>query len=167
MQARPRSVENRVAEALSEHYQRLGLPAVDRIPVLGRTGPDITFHPELPLIVDVKSRQGVPKQLFFPILGPFTFDNMVAVRLSCLSMLWDREGHTAYLDYAYKTVRDWLEHMDEWTREEQPEGISCIVLHRPETPIGNCVAVISQTNRRRLFDYAERQYHHQLSLTSE
>ncbi len=56
MKARPRCVERSVAEALSSI---LNTP-VERIPVLGRTGPDLTYHPPLNLIVDVKSRINVP-----------------------------------------------------------------------------------------------------------
>jgi hypothetical protein len=159
MKARPRSVENRVAEALSEKFSRLGLPAVERIPVLGRTGPDITIN-GLKLIVDVKSRIEVPKSLFFPLEIPFAFDplaRLIGVRVCCLPTLWDGEWPPAPLDVSSKIVRGYIEHMEEWTREHEPDGVSCIVLHRPEIPIGNSVVVIYSSSRRRLIEYARKQ----------
>lgn len=63
MKRRPRRVEQKVAEHLTAFFAHLGLPEVKRIPVLGRTGPDIEIN-EFGLIVDVKSRQSVPTQSF-------------------------------------------------------------------------------------------------------
>ena len=65
MKARPRRAEREVARHLSSFFEALGLPAVERIPVLGRTGPDITWN-EFKLIVDVKSRLSVPKGISIP-----------------------------------------------------------------------------------------------------
>lgn len=155
MKARPRSVENRIAEAMNVHYLKLRASPVERIPVLGRTGPDLTIN-ELKMVVDVKSRKEVPKAIFFPLMGPFTFDGMVAARLCNLPSLWDLEWGTALLDYSSKIIRDYLEHMDEWTKAHEKDGISCVVLHRPEMPIGSSVVIIHSINRRRLFEYAER-----------
>jgi len=155
MKARPRAVENRVADALNEHFKALDVSQVERIPVLGRTGPDISLN-ELRLVVDVKSRKEVPKAIFFPLIGPFTFDGLVAVRLCNLPTLWDRNWSPALLGYSSKMITDYLEHMDEWTQAHAKDGVSCVILHRPEMPIGSSVVVIHSTSRRRLFDYAER-----------
>lgn len=154
MKARPRSVENRAAEAVSLHFAALGLPEVSRIPVLGRTGPDLSLN-NMKLVVDVKSRREVPKAIFFPLAVPFTFAGMDAARLACLNTLWE-DGPAAPLDFASKIIRDYLEHMEEWTKDNCPDGISCVILHRPEMPIGASVAVIHSHNRRRLIDYAKQ-----------
>jgi hypothetical protein len=162
MKARPRSVENRTADALNEHFARLGMTPVERIPVLGRTGPDLSIN-EMKLVVDVKSRIEVPKALFFPLLVPFRFDGMVGVRVKCLNTLWEENAQlrcgddcpdTAPLDFSSKTVRDYLAHLEEWTRENCADGVSCVVLHRPDLPIGSSVAIIQSHSRRRLIEYA-------------
>jgi hypothetical protein len=162
MKARPRSVENRVADMLNSHLSQIGMSTVERIPVLGRTGPDISIN-EMKLVVDVKSRIEVPKALFFPLLNPFQFDNMTAVRLVNLDRLWAENAQrscggecpdTARLDFTSKTVRDYLAHMEEWTKESCKDGVSCIILHRPDLPIGSSVAIIYSTSRRRLIENA-------------
>ena len=104
MKARPRAVENRIAEALNVHFEYLGLAPVERIPVLGRTGPDLTTN-EMNLVVDVKSRLEVPKELYFPLLIPFSFDRLVAVRLCAFLSLLDCECSAAPLDFTSKIVR--------------------------------------------------------------
>lgn len=158
MQARPRSVENRVADALSKQFAQIHCAAVERIPVLGRAGPDITLN-ELNLVVDVKSRVEIPKALFFPLLHPFAFDAMTGARLKNLDALWCESAPLGCLDFSSKIVREYLAHMEEWTRANRPEGISCVVLHRPEMPIGESVALIYSSDRRRLIEYA-RHYSH-------
>lgn len=155
MKARPRSVENRVAEAMSLHYRELGLKDVERIPVLGRTGPDLTIN-EMKLVVDVKSRKEISKVIFFPLNWSFSFDSMVGVRLANLPLLWSEMCPAVPLDFRSKTIQDYLAHMEEWTHESEPDGISCIVLHRPEMPIGGAVAVIYSNSRRRLIEHAKQ-----------
>lgn len=160
MKARPRSVENRVADALNDQFVRLGLSPVERIPVLGRTGPDISIN-ELHLVVDVKSRLEVPKALFFPLACPFAFEDMLAVRLASIDTLWSGEiQHPAPLDFSSKIVRGYLAHMDEWTRTNEPAGVSCVILHRPEMPTGQSVVIIYAQHRRRLVEYARRTCNH-------
>jgi hypothetical protein len=144
---------------MNVHFVRLGMTPVERIPVLGRTGPDLSIN-ELKLVVDVKSRIEVPKALFFPLTVPFTFDHMTAVRLTNLYELWEENFDDCFrsspLAYSSKTVRDYLEHMEEWTAENCKDGVSCIVLHRPELPIGSCVAIIHSRSRRRLIEHARQ-----------
>jgi hypothetical protein len=118
------------------------------------------------LVVDVKSRIEVPKALFFPLIGPFRFDGMVGVRVKNLCSFWDDEHPAASLDYSSKTVRDYLAHMEEWTKENCPDGVSCIVLHRPELPIGSSVAIIQSHSRRRLIEYA-RNHSNRASFAGE
>lgn len=165
MKARPRSVENRIAGALNDHFTLLGMTRVERIPVLGRTGPDISTN-EMKLVVDVKSRREIPKTIFFPLMIPFTFDHLMAVRLCNLNILWDEDAFdcpTAPLDFSSKLIRGYLEHMEEWTAANEPDGISAVILHRPETPIGNSVVVIHSISRRRLYDCTNKYRYHQFS----
>lgn len=157
MKARPRAVENRVADALNEHFKSLVVSPVERIPVLGRTGPDITLN-ELGIVIDVKSRKEISKAVFFPMIDVFQFDGFHAVRLANFNLLWDSPAfpEPPRLDFASKTIADYLNHMEDWTQVHAPSGVSCVVLHRPEMPIGASVAVIYSTSRRRLIEYAER-----------
>lgn len=155
MKARPRSVENQVAAALNQHFQTLAVAPVERIPVLGRSGPDLTTN-ELNLIVDVKSRLEIPRAIFIPLAVPFCFDDLTLVRLANLPTLWDAQYSPAAMDFSSKLIRSYLAHMDEWTRANAPDGISCVILHRPKMPIGDSVAAIYSTSRRRLIEYATR-----------
>jgi hypothetical protein len=162
MKARPRAVENRVADAMNEHFKKLTVSPVERIPVLGRTGPDITLN-ELGIVVDVKSRKEVPSSIFFPMINVFRFDLFHAVRLQNLDQFWVEWDSSPQafpeppmLDFASKMIRDYLAHMEEWTHEHAADGVSCVVLHRPEMPIGSSVAVIYSSSRRRLIEYARR-----------
>ncbi len=161
MKARPRSVENQVADFLNTHFERLGMSAVERIPVLGRTGPDISIN-EMRMVVDVKSRLSIPQSIFFPIVGPFRFDTMTGCRLCCLPDLWDVEGWTerraATVDFQSKTLRDFLDHMELWTAAHEKTGVSCIIAHRPKMPIGDAVAIIYSSRRRQLIEHARNHY---------
>ncbi len=151
MKARPRSVEREVAAALSELFRQIGRAPVERIPVLGRTGPDISYN-DLQLIVDVKSRLKVPACLLASE-KPFVTDDFLFLgfRLEHLLTLeqdthpWAPECHTSS-----KTVREWWEHMNEWTLVHEPQGVSAIVLHRPRMPIGHATVIIHSLDRSRL-----------------
>lgn len=151
MKPRPRSVENAVADHLSQTFHTWGLPPIERIPVLGRTGPDLTTN-ALSLVIDVKSRLSVPKSIFLPLLVAFTFDGFLATRLSTLHLLFEQDA-PAPLDFHSTTIRQWWEHMEAWTRRELPQGISALVLHRPKLPTGDAVIVIHSQDRRRLHDH--------------
>ena len=69
MKARPRSVENEVAKYLSRKFAALELDPVERVPVLGRAGPDVSIN-QSQLAIDVKSRKEVPKIILCPRLTP-------------------------------------------------------------------------------------------------
>ncbi len=146
MKQRPRRAEREVAALLSEFFLSIGCSAVERIPVLGRTGPDISIN-ELGLVVDVKSRLEVP-------IGAFS-DRVVhyqgiywAVPLAKLSDLLISEGEE--VPFKSKLVDAWYAHMDEWTKTHQADGISAIVLHRPKMPYGKAMFIIQ--NRRRFIE---------------
>ena len=153
MKARPRSVEREVARALSRFFVQNDLSPVERIPVLGRTGPDLTSN-ELGLVIDVKSRLEVPRTPFtpYPII---VFDEelkLVGVRLKDLPLLVVDTPVTP-IDFSSTLVRRWYLHMQEWTLANHPNGISALVLHRPKMPIGAALLILSHENRRRLITW--------------
>ena len=143
MKARPRRAENRVAEILSDFFVANGLSPIERIPVLGRTGPDLTIN-EANLIVDVKSRQSCPKGIFRAVeeTGKARRPELAAFRLETLQeSLVESQGVYVPMKTS-KMVFDWLGHMDDWTQENTNAGISAIVTHRPQLPYGNSVLVV-------------------------
>ena len=144
MKSRPRSCEREVAKHLTELLSQFGISKFERIPILGRTGPDITVN-ESKLVIDVKSRLEVPKGVFGPL---YETERYIAVPLDNLLDLASREP--AWSNFSSVLVDRWFDHMDEWTRENCRDGITCLVLHRPKKPIGKAQVVINKTDRRRL-----------------
>lgn len=146
MKARPRGVEREVAALLSKFFLSIGCSPVERIPVLGRTGPDITIN-ELGLVVDVKSRIEVPVGTFYDHTVSFS-DGYSAVPLAKIHDLLISEGEP--VSFKSKQVDAWYAHMDEWTQKHQPDGISVLILHRPKLPYGKAMFILK--NRRRLIE---------------
>lgn len=142
MKPRPRSVEREVAEFLSHLYQINGYSPVKRIPILGRTGPDIEVN-ETKLVVDVKSRIAVPQSHLLKQGELGRFGDYVGVRM-CEhgNELKPRDIRPSVM------VKDWLDHMDEWTKENVPSGISMIVLHRPGMRIANAICIVKTEDWR-------------------
>ena len=149
MKPRPRSVEREVARTLSRFFIQHNLSPVERIPVLGRTGPDLTIN-ELGLVIDVKSRLEVPRTPFteHPIISFDDELHLIGARLRDLPLLV--EGEPQPIDFSSALIRRWYEHMDEWTRTNYPDGIPALVLHRPKMPIGAALLILSHENTRRL-----------------
>jgi hypothetical protein len=145
VKARPRSVERKVAQYLSRVFSDIGKSPVERIPVLGRTGPDITCN-EVGLVIDVKSRLQVPKSSL-PAQGHiirFTNDLIVFRLMDIQNLPSLAEGRPVD---APASVMEWYSHMDKWTQEHKPGGITALVLHRPRMPIGNSGVVINYSDR--------------------
>ena len=138
MKARPRSVERRVAEELSAIFLSLGFSRVERIPVLGRTGPDISIN-EVGLVIDVKSRLSTPKGLLAEKHHHLYFDNLVGVQLCNLFVALPLISVKPS-----KIVMDWFNHMDEWRKEFYPQGYSCIILHRPGLDIKASTCILER-----------------------
>ena len=152
MKARPRSVEREVARALSRFFIQNGLSAVERIPVLGRTGPDITIG-ELGLVIDVKSRLEVPKSCFAARDAVMAYaGELVGLRLADIRLLTE-EARVVQVPFHSVLVQRWYAHMDDWTQQFHPGGISALVLHRPKMPIGDALLILSRENRRRLIQW--------------
>jgi hypothetical protein len=127
MKPRPRYAENRIAKELTEIF---GVP-FERIPVLGRTGPDLTVN-ETKLVVDVKSRQSCPKTYFWSgMLHHPGFHYSIALKdINDIEKLPTIHRHHSVV------VSRWLDHMHEWTVENVPDGISALAIHRPGLPYG-------------------------------
>jgi hypothetical protein len=135
MKARPRCAERTLARLLSDEFEKAGFSRVERIPVLGREGPDIEIN-ELGLVIDVKSRLEVPRGYF---------EQPMDWGIHCafpLSMLMDPQPDPVQKHSTSILVTRWLDHMDEWRRENYPDGISMLLLHRPQMPYGKAVIVI-------------------------
>ncbi len=145
MKPRPRSVEREVSECLSEIYLRHNYSPVKRIPVLGRTGPDIEIN-ETRFVIDVKSRIAVPQShlLGNGVMG--MFGEYVGVRISEL----ERESFMSRSLRPSLLVLAWLKHMDEWTLAYMPNGISVVILHRPKTKIANATFIVKPEDWRKV-----------------
>jgi hypothetical protein len=137
MKPRPRCVEREVAELLSNIYSKHGYSPVKRIPILGRTGPDIEIN-ETNLVVDAKSRIAVPQSHMLGRGERGIFGDYLGVRLCEL----DRRDFKSRIIRPSLLAWDWLMHMDEWRRMYLPNGISAVVLHRPKTRIANATFII-------------------------
>ena len=142
MKARPRRTESSVAKHLSEYFSTFGLTPVERIPVLGRTGPDISIN-EAGLVIDVKSRLKVPKSCLvdkgrIARIGPY-----YGFRLEDIDLLYSGELHDHDLPASVQ-INDWFEHMDEWRRENFPMGTTALVLHRPGLRVASSTVVVDQ-----------------------
>lgn len=136
MKGRPRRIEREVAFELSSFFSVLGLDKVKRVPILGRTGPDIETN-SFQLVVDVKSRQSVPKTPL-PDKNEIVIcsDKWAGVRLGQLPLLADVNHFYIETEANVRQVKNsvviqrWLDHMDEWTQANMPNGISGLVLHK-------------------------------------
>jgi hypothetical protein len=127
LKAVPRRAENATAKQLNILFNELGLDLVERLPVTGRTGPDISLN-DIKLVVDVKSRQEIPASW---LAGPGEVifgDGMIGVRIPDVGKL---EGLRRRKVRSSRIVRAYLEHMHEWTIQKCKNGISAIALRRP------------------------------------
>ena len=150
MKPRPRRIEREVALHLSRFFTSHNLSPVERIPVLGRTGPDITIN-ELGLVIDVKSRLSVPKTYVMECFKIMDYSRLIGVHLDCIDLLLG-DANPGRIDFLSASVKKWYEHMDDWRRVEMPDGISALVLHRPGLAVGKSRLIISKNDRRRLIE---------------
>jgi len=140
-----KDVERGVAHYLSRKFAELELNPVERIPVLGREGPDVGVN-QSKLAVDVKSRQEVPKIMWHhhgAVRWGIT-EPLVAVRLCEFEKLFGETKAVAIIPP--KTVREYMEHMASWSEEHIP----AIILHRPRIRIANAIFVIREADIERL-----------------
>ena len=147
MKATPRKAEREIALVFSQFFSDIGMSPVERIPILGRTGPDITIN-EANLVIDVKSRKSVPVKMTAASGFIYHVDGMSYFQLNELLNLSGLES--VYPSFSSITTVSWLNHMQEWTKEECPEGISMIVMRKPGTPYPKSTVIIYSSDLRRL-----------------
>jgi len=160
MKGRPRRIENRVAEEMSKFYESIDMSPVVRIPVTGRTGPDISLN-EMKLAIDVKSRKSCPIKIR-PNRGELTYvrhphllsgTRWVGCQIQDLASIKVAQ-HFSH-DYTLrevkpsKMIQNWLDHMDEWSQQQyittQDEGlISALVIHNPGNQVKSAVLIVKQ-----------------------
>ncbi len=143
MKQRPRHAENKIAEILNHIFTQHGLSPVERIPILGRTGPDLTTN-EAGLAIDVKSRKACPIKHFRAAekTGKASCDSYCAFTLDRLpqTLIEKRGGYGTFPES--KLVTGWLDHMRAWVTEWMPAGIPGLVLHRPQMPYGKSLLIL-------------------------
>jgi hypothetical protein len=145
-----KSVERQVARQFSEILSGIGNSPVERIPLLGREGPDLTVG-DTGLVINVKSRKKIPPRLMAP-KGTLLWigGDYVAFRMNEWVRVVQQCQFTTRGEQPWKQLTDWWEFMDKWTKEFKPDGITSIFLHRPNMPIGLCTIVIKTSDLRRL-----------------
>jgi hypothetical protein len=168
-----KAVERGVAAELNCVLSDIGnhFSPIDRIPLLGRDGPDLTMN-ETGLVINIKSRKVIPDRLFPKQCDLLRIGDLVCFRMDAIRF--------AYLFEETRTMKpwgqlqDWYDTMDlwtegikngmstttimrhsqmpveRWTPEFKSNCISAIVLHRPRMPYGNCGIAIHYENLRRL-----------------
>ena len=147
MKSRPRQAENRVAEILSDFFVNHGLSPVERIPILGREGPDITMN-EARLVVDVKSRKECPASLLKDVKEYLkAYNHTLAVfRLDSLDQALMDKSCFANLTKDSVMVTRWLDHMADWVASDTSGGIPAVVIHQPQLPYGQSALVMYQSD---------------------
>ena len=80
------------------------------------------------------------------------FGEYVGVRLCEL----ERESFKSQLIRPSLLVLSWLKHMDEWTREFMPNGISVVILHKPKTKIANATFIVKPEDWRKVCQIMHR-----------
>ena len=152
MKARPRRIENRVADEINRALDVYGIPLTKRIPVLGRPGPDLEPIKVFDLAIDVKSRLSVPKSMLAHDNGVMMTWPICGVKLVNLDKFVSMSIGTTVFDDCSTVVHGWLQHMDEWVKENMEDGIAALVLHRPGTHVRNATLVIFEKDWSRLND---------------
>lgn len=133
---------------MTEHFSEMGLSSVERIPVTGREGPDVSVN-ESKIAIDVKSRQCVPV-CFSPNGDKIcqSLNGFFLVHLDQFKKLYTDEEPQASLAFPSIQAEKWFDHMKTWA--DQYGAIPALVLHRPGTKIDHAVFVISIKDRKRL-----------------
>jgi hypothetical protein len=137
MKDRPRYVERETARRLTALFLSIGMSPVERIPVLGRDGPDISIN-ESKLVIDVKSRGKIPS-FCMKAEGIIQIGPLVGVRLRDLLKIADLptsedRGFT-------KQVLEWWAKLEFWKQQNYPAGITTIILHKPRVDILDATVV--------------------------
>jgi hypothetical protein len=159
MKRGPRQAETRFADYLSLHFGALGLSPVERVPVIGRTGPDITFN-ELWLAIDAKRREEVPISAW-KLTDTCTIveyaDGICVSQLKNFSRLLTSEDPPQKInEKSTKTISGYLEHMAGWKfhHKDMPEllrgAIPAVVCRKTGGRTANALFVIYKEDLRLL-----------------
>ena len=144
-----KAVERATAAALNAVLSDVGnFTPIERIPLLGREGPDLTIN-EVGLVINVKSRAIIPPRLFPQAKQLLHISDLVCFRMEDLCRV-SSFPILAAATPSWKKLKDWWEFMDKWTKEFQPDGITAILIHRPRMPIGHMGIAIHFKDLRRL-----------------
>jgi hypothetical protein len=144
-----KAVERGVAEEFNHILSDVGrFTPVERIPLLGREGPDLTVN-ETGLVINVKSRQSIHPRLIPDAFQLLFCGDLVIFRLSDLASFHSFLAKPVPAARS-QTLQNWYDRMDKWTQEFQPTGIPAIFLHRPRMPYGRCGVAIHYDHIRRL-----------------
>lgn len=158
MKARPRRVENRVAEELTKWSAENGDHWVFlRRPAMGRTGPDIEVPNPYHFVIDVKSRKSISNKPWLITelnrqVKWWVHNGEQGGWYICRLDQLDAMFNTNWLPYKWHSVvvDSWLEHMRDWARENS--GVGIIILHKPRKPIGSSVVLIKTEDWLRLME---------------
>ncbi len=158
MKARPRRVENRVAEEMTKWSAKRGDHWVfERRPAMGRTGPDIEFPNPYKFVIDVKSRKSISDKPFHITNKDRDIKWYVSngdqggwyiCRLDHMEAMFMTDWESA--KWHSKTVDEWLAHMHVWAVNHG--GIAMLVLHKPWKPVGSGVIVINSHDWLRVME---------------
>jgi len=143
-------VEKKIAEELNKYFSKIGMKNVERIPILGRNGPDLTVN-ESGLLIDVKHRLTNPKYLQLE-------DKQVAQVGSSLLMVKVKDikllAETEKIDIILRgsrIVRGYYDHKYSHSRQKRymPNGdvIPCNILQYPNCKYQDSVIIISKSDR--------------------
>lgn len=122
-----KSVERAVAAELNRVLSDAGkFSPIERIPLLGRDGPDVTIN-ETGLVINVKSRKVIPDYLF-PKANNILYSGKIMIfRLNELPTLFNGEPKEACLIFNPKMglsstnhwgqLQEWYAEMDAWTQQ--------------------------------------------------
>jgi len=72
---------------------------------------------------------------------PHIFGMLIATPMMHLPLIGT--PFTKIMDRTSITVSAWFDHMDAWRKDHQPDGITALVLHRPNLPYGLSTFVMS------------------------
>jgi hypothetical protein len=164
-----KGAEREIAKILTKQLSDIGMDfLIKRIPILGRTGPDLTFPNPMHLVIDVKSRLEVPVGLFKCIVpGQWRWIDAREHRLSGpFPLYWicqlkdfkramkgtlpnpNTIDQTAYsVQWRSVVVERWLRHISKWARlhldeRGRQEQFGALILRRPRMPYGKSVVLI-------------------------
>ena len=156
MKGRPRKVEREIAKIMTKQLSDIGIDfEFKRVPIIGRTGPDLTYPNPFHLAIDIKSRLRCPKAIFEIVdRNP---DRRTWVRyteeLGDNSWFVCRVGNLADVirgwHYAFDhymtstTINRWLNHMNSWDGLRGYDA-GALVLHRPRMPYGKSVLIFHE-----------------------